>query len=466
MTAKPISCLEIAAAVRSGERSARSVVEESLEKAERCQEPFRAFITLTPELAREQADRVDQRVGRGERLPLAGVPFAVKDLIDVEGFRTTCGSKRFADRVARGTATVVEKLVEAGGVLVGKTNMHECAFGFTGENATFGNCRNPWNPERISGGSSSGSAVAVTLGVCPVALGSDTGGSIRLPAALCGIVGLKPTYGRVSRAGVAPLAWSMDHVGPLVRTAEEAALVLEVLAGADPADETSSRRPVPEYTRELEKPLHGLRIGLPRADFFGSLEADVARAMAAAGEQLALLGAECVEITLPYLAEVLGAHRAIIFSEAASYHQPFLADRAGEYSEFVRLQLEAGLFLPAVDYLKAQRVRRLVGQAWAAPLAGVDCLLTPASQAVAVPFGTPSIDLPGGPVRLLHAYLGLLLPFNLTGHPAIAVPCGFSRDGMPIGMQLVGKPFDEATILRVAHQYQQATGWHRRVAVA
>jgi len=464
MTAEPASCLEIAAAVHSGARTARSVVDAALARAERCQEPFRPFITLTPELARAQAERVDDAVRRGARMPLAGVPLAVKDLIDVEGFRTTCGSRAFADRVAGGTATVVEELIRAGAVLVGKTNMHECAFGFTGENPTFGDCPNPWDTERFCGGSSSGSTLAVALGICPVALGSDTGGSIRLPAALSGLVGLKPTYGRVSRAGVVPLAWSMDHVGPLVRTAREAALVLEVLAGEDPRDHTSSREPVPAYTRYLDEPLDGLRIGLARAGFFDSLEPDVAAAVEAAGDVLASLGARCVDVALPYLDEVLGAHRAIIFSEAAAYHRPFLADRADRYSGPVRLQLEAGLLLPAVDYLQAQRVRRVVRRAWAETFASVDCLVTPASQAVAARFGTQAVDLPQGPTPLLHAYLGLLLPFNLTGHPAMSVPCGFSGDGLPIGMQLVGRPFDEATILRVAHQYQQATDWHRRIA--
>ena len=229
-----------------------------------------------------------------------------------------------------------------------------------------------------------------------------------------------------------------------------------------PADETTSPRPVPEYTSELDRPLPGLKVGLPRAGFFESLEPDVAEALAVAVAELESLGAEPVEVTLPYLDEVLGAHRAIIFSEAACYHQPLLEDRAEQYSEQVRLQLEAGLFLPAVDYLKGQRVRRAVRKAWARTFASVDCLLTPASQAVATRFGAQTVDLPGGPTPILHAYLGLLLPFNLSGHPAMAVPCGLSQEGLPIGMQLVGRPFDEATILRVAHQYQQRTDWHRR----
>lgn len=462
MSSEATSCLAIAAAVQSGERTARSVAEKALAKAQRHQDRWRAFITLTPELALGQADRVDAMVSRRRRLPLAGVPFAVKDLIDVQGVTTTCGSRVFAEQVASSTATVVEKLLAAGGVPLGKTNMHECAFGFTGENPTFGDCPNPWDAARISGGSSSGSALGVALDICPMALGSDTGGSIRLPAALCGLVGLKPTYGRVSRAGVAPLSWSMDHVGPLIRTAREAALVLEVLAGADPADDTSSRRPVPAYTAQLEEPIRGLKIGLLRSGVFRSLEPDVAEALLAASSELESLGAECIEISLPYLDEVLGAHRAIIFSEAASCHQPFLNDRADQYSDRVRLQLQAGLLLPAVDYLKAQRVRRVVRQAWAATFDSVDCLLAPASQAVATRFGTESLDLPGGPTPLLHAYLGPLLPFNLSGHPAMSVPCGFSTGGLPIGMQLVGRPFDETAILRVAHQYQERTEWHRR----
>jgi aspartyl-tRNA(Asn)/glutamyl-tRNA(Gln) amidotransferase subunit A len=463
MTRHPPSCLEIVALVREGRATARSLVEDALAEAERCQPGWRTFITLTPDLARRQAECVDELAGQGRQLPLAGVPFAVKDLIDVEGVLTTCGSRVFADRVAAGTATVVERLLAAGAVPLGKANMHEFAFGFTGENPAFGDCKNPWDPARISGGSSSGSALAVALGICPVALGSDTGGSVRLPAALCGVVGLKPTYGRVSRAGVAPLAWSMDHVGTLTRTAEEAAVVLEVLAGRDPADETTCDRPVPRYAAELNKPLRGLKVGLPRSRFFESLEPDVAQAVTVAGAELESLGIELVDVDLPYLDEVLGAHRAIIFSEAASFHRPFLEDRAEQYTEQVRLQLEAGLFLPAVDYLKGQRVRRVVRKAWAKTFASVDCLLTPASQAVATRFGAQTVDLPGGPTPLLHAYLGLLLPFNLSGHPAIAVPCGFSREGLPIGMQLVGRPLDEATILRVAHQYQEKTDWHRRI---
>ena len=228
----PESCLGLAEAVRTHQRTARETVDAALAKAEQRQATYRAFITLAPELARRQAERVDQRIAAGEQLPLAGVPFAVKDLFDAAGLPTTCGSKAFAHRIAERDATVVRRLVDAGAVLLGKANMHECAFGFTGQNPHYGDCKNPVDPQRMAGGSSSGSAVAVVLGICPFAIGSDTGGSVRLPAALCGLVGLKPTYGRVSRAGGVPLAWSMDHVGPLTRSAADAAAVLQVIAGA------------------------------------------------------------------------------------------------------------------------------------------------------------------------------------------------------------------------------------------
>ncbi|HEV3021603.1 MAG TPA: amidase [Pirellulales bacterium] len=466
MQAPQPNVLDIATSVQSHERTAVEVAERALASAERLQEEWRAFITMTPGLARKQAEQVDQQIAADKRLPLAGVPFAVKDLFDVEGVATTCGSKVFADRVAKADATVVRRLVAAGAVLLGKLNMHECAFGFTGENPHYGNCKNPWNPERIAGGSSSGSAVAVALDICPFTIGSDTGGSIRHPAALCGLVGLKPTYGRVSRMGGVPLSWTMDHVGPLARTAAEAAHVLQVIAGHDPADETTSKRPVPDYVAELARPLAGVRIGLPANWFFDDLEADVERAVDEAVARLVNLGARTVNMTLPHMDEAVGAHRAIIFSEASSYYQSHLAaaQQPGQprFGHEIRPLLEAGLFFPAVDYLKALRMRRTIRAAWSKVFSKVDCLVTPTSPLVATRFGQQTADLPGGAKPLVRAYLDLTLPFNLSGHPAINVPCGLSSDGLPIGMQVVGKPFGEGTILRVAHQFQQATDWHQR----
>jgi aspartyl-tRNA(Asn)/glutamyl-tRNA(Gln) amidotransferase subunit A len=458
-----LDALQIAADVQAGRRKASDVVKEALARAEGHQEKFRAFIALTPDLARRQAEAVDARVRRGDKLPLAGVPFGVKDLIDVQGVPTTGGSRAFLDRKAAADATAVRRLVEAGAVVLGKTNLHECAFGFTGENKHFGDCKNPWNPARIAGGSSSGSAVAVALGICPFALGSDTGGSIRQPSALCGLTGLKPTYGRVSRAGGIPLSWTMDHVGPLTRTAAEAAAVLQLIAGRDPADETSRRRTVPDYVEEIKGPVKGLRVGIPHAWFFEALDKEVAAAVTTAIEKLMALGCKMTDVKLPRLEEALGAHRAIIFAEASSYYQPYLRDRAEKFGDDIRPLLQAGLFLPAVDYLKGQRTRRLIRREWARVFATVDCLVTPTTPVTATKFGEEKAALPGGDKPLVRAYLDLTLPFNLTGHPALSVPCGHARNGLPIGMQLVGRPFGEGTILRLAHNYQQSTAWHKRV---
>lgn len=462
MKLEPLNVNDIAAAVQSRQMLAREVVDESLSRITRFQDRFHTFTAILPELARAQAKKVDARIRKGETLPLAGVPFAVKDLIDVSGVPTTCGSRAFADHKPKSDATVVSKLVAAGAVLLGKLNMHECAFGFTGENDTFGNCPNPWNTKRIAGGSSSGSAVAVSLGICGFTLGSDTGGSIRMPAALCGLLGLKPTYGRVSRAGVMPLSWSMDHVGPIARTAEETAVVLRAMAGVDPQEESTSNRPVPDYSVELSKQIRGLRIGIPHNWFFESLLPQVADAVTAAIDRLAALGAKRVEVTLPHMPEVLGAHRAIIFPEAASAFEPYLRSRPNDFSADIRTLLQGGQFLTAVDYLKAQRVRRIVRRDWAKVFEQIDCLATPAAATVATQYGQTTVKLPGKEISTLNAYLDMTLPFNLSGHPALSVPCGFSEDGLPIGLQLVGAPFAEGMILRIAHQYQQDTEWHHR----
>jgi aspartyl-tRNA(Asn)/glutamyl-tRNA(Gln) amidotransferase subunit A len=454
---------EIAEDVQSGKRSARDIAEAALARAEKFQDRYRAFTKITPEIALRGAATVEQRIKNGDKLPLAGVPFAVKDLFDLEGVPTTYGSQVFANRIAKSNATAVQKLVDAGAVCLGKLNLHECAFGFTGENPTFGNARNPWDPSRIAGGSSSGSAIAVALGICPLTLGSDTGGSIRHPSALCGVTGLKPTYGRVSRAGGLPLSWTMDHVGPITRTTADAALVLKLLAGPDPADETASRRPVSDYPSELSARIRGLRIGIMHRWFFEALDAEVAAAVSLALEKLVALGARQVEVDLPLLEEALGAHRAILFPEASSFHRTLLQERAEDYADDIRPLLLAGLFLPAVDYLSALRARRIIRREWAKVFDGIDVLVTPTTPVTATKFGDVTADVPGGPKPLVRAYLDLTLPFNLTGYPAISVPCGFSKAGLPIGMQLVSRPFTESTLLRVAHQYQQETQWHERV---
>ncbi|HVX13431.1 MAG TPA: amidase [Pirellulales bacterium] len=465
----PLSdCLTLARQVQLHERTAREVADEALDKAAGLNDEWRAFITITPELARRQAEQVDKRLAAGERLPLAGVPFGVKDLFDVVGVPTTAGSRMFAERKPGADATVVQRLTAAGAVPIGKLNLHECAFGFTGENEAYGNCKNPWDPERIAGGSSSGSAVAVVLGICPFTIGSDTGGSIRHPAALCGLTGLKPTYGRVSRAGGIPLSWTMDHVGPMARTAAEAAAVLQVIAGRDEADETSSERPVPDYAQALRSPLRGLKLGVPQNWFLDAVDPDVGAAVEKAIDELVRLGATRVKVTLPHMEEVVGAHRAVLFAEASAYYQPFLKveerdnPKGRRFADDIRPLLEAGLFLPAVDYINAQRLRKQVRAAWGEVFSKIDCLATPTSPIVATRFGQQTAKLKDQDKPLVRAFLDMTLPFNYSGHPALSMPCGQSSAKLPIGLQLVGRPFDEGTILRAAHQYQLATDWHSR----
>ena len=455
--------IEIAGRVGRRETSAQEVLAQAIAQAESHQDRYRPFIAITKQLARQQAKRVDEQIAQGKQLPLAGVPFAVKDLIDVQGIPTTAGSDAFRQNIARADATVVRRLVQAGGVLLGKLNLHECAFGFTGENEVFGNCRNPWNAERITGGSSSGSAVAIALGICAMTLGSDAGGSVRLPAAFCGLTGLKPTYGRVSCAGGMPLSWTMDHIGSVTRTAEETAAVLNLLAGKDAPDEASAEKPVPDFREQLNMPVEGMRIGIPRKWFFDALQPEVEQAIDRAIEKLVAMGARTVELELPHMHEVLGAHRQIIFSEAASFYQPYLQDRAERFTAEIRTNLLSGLFIPAVDYLKAQRVRRLVCAAWKQVFEQVDCLVTPTVPIVAPKFGQQTARIAGREIPLVRACLDLSLPFNFSGHPAISIPCGFSPAGLPVGLQLVGRLWAESTILRVAHQYQQATRWHQQV---
>lgn len=458
----PYTCLQLIQQVKQQPASLPGILRTVLDRAHALQPQFHAFITLTPDLARRQAETVQARLAAGEQLPLAGVPVAVKDLMHVAGYPTTCGSKVLKNNVVQTDATVVRKLIQAGAIIIGKLNLHEFAFGFTGENPHYGDCQNPWDPTRIPGGSSSGSGVAVATGICPLTLGSDTGGSIRMPSALCNLVGLKPTYGRVSRAGVLPLSWSMDHVGPMARTVEDVALALQVMAGFDVNDDSSSRNAVPDFSADLTGRVKGLRIGIQHAWFGESLEPAVAQAFSSALDNLKSQGAQIVEVNLPHLNEVLGAHRAIIFSEASSYHRPLLEKHAADYGETILPLLQAGLFLTAVDYLHAQRVRRLVRGAWKKVFDQIDALATPTLPLLAPRFGEQVAHLPGGDKPMVRAALDFTLPFNLSGHPAISVPCGFS-EGQPIGLQFVGRPYSEPTILRIAHQYQKETTWHQRV---
>ncbi len=455
---------KIAEAVRRRELTAVAVAQAALERIARLNDTLHAFITVTRAEAMAAAEQVDRQVaaGRGDALPLAGVPMAIKDSFWTRGVRTTGGTKILTDFVPAEDATAVARLRAAGCVLVGKTAMHEMAYGFTSRNPHHGDCRNPWDISRIPGGSSGGNGAALATALAFATVGGDTGGSNRQPAALCGVVGVKVTYGRVSRYGGIPLSWSMDTVGPMARTVGDAAALLNVMAGHDPRDPTTRRDTVPDYVASLNGGLKGIRIGIPHDGFMALMEPEVGAAIQDALGVLKQQGASFVDVRFPTLDPVVGAHRAIIFSEAAAAHEDLIRARAAEFSDEVRPLLQSGLFLTATQYLAAQQARKKTIAAYREAWRSFDVLVTPTSPIAAPPIGVPAARLGDRDVPLVRAFLDLTLPFNLTGQPAISVPCGFTRAGLPIGLQLVGRPFDEATLFRAAAAYEAATNWHLR----
>jgi aspartyl-tRNA(Asn)/glutamyl-tRNA(Gln) amidotransferase subunit A len=374
----------------------------------------------------------------------------------------TCGSAVLDDHVPLRDSTVTTRLRDAGAVLLGTLNMHEFAWGATSINAHFGTPRNPWDPARIPGGSSGGSGVATRADLAMATMGSDTGGSIRIPAALCGVVGLKPTYGRVSRYGIYPLAWSLDHPGPLTKTVTDAALMLQVIAGYDAQDPTTSRRPVPDYTAALTGEVHGLRVGVPRTLFFEHLDPEVEAAVEAALATLRALGVTCVDLHLPLLRYVPAASFVLLLAEAYAVHEPLLRLHGPRYGADVRMRLLMGSMLTAAHYHKAQRFRTLlsteVAQAWQR----VDALITPTTLMTAARIDEPMVQVAGQDLMVVAHLARFTRAFNLTGLPAMSVPCGLNRAGLPIGLQIVGRPFDESTILRLAYAYEQHTDWQHR----
>lgn len=446
----------LAPRLASGDLSPVEVTEAMLARIEQYDMRLRSYITVMADSARHAARAAEAAIRAGTYLgPLHGIPIAVKDLYATRGVRTTFGSPLFADWIPDYDATVVERLKRAGAVIVGKTNLHELAFGTTSANPHYGAVRNPWHPECHPGGSSGGSAAAVVAGLAFGALGSDTGASIRQPAACCGIVGLKPTYGRISKFGALPLSWSMDHAGPMTRTVTDAALMLQVLAGYDARDPGCAQRPVPDYTAQLTTGIRGSKIGIARDYFFEACDAEVLSAVEATFEVFRSLGATVEEITLPDMQAARAAGTMILFSEATAYHAADLHQRPQAFSNEVRALLEMGSFYTAVQYVQAQRLRRHLTAQTSHALASFDAMVMPTSPVPATPI-TP--DPPG------HAALRPrnTLPFDLISLPAISVPCGFTSAGLPVGLQIVGKAFDEAGILRVAYAYEQATAWHTR----
>jgi aspartyl-tRNA(Asn)/glutamyl-tRNA(Gln) amidotransferase subunit A len=451
--------------LRSKKISPVDLVEAALARIERLNPRLNAFLTVTAEAARQSARRAEREIlKRRYRGPLHGIPLSLKDNIWTRGVRTTAGSKILADFVPEADATVARKLFRAGAILIGKTMLHEFAYGITSENPHYGPVRNPWALERVSGGSSGGSAAALASGIGFVSVGTDTGGSIRIPAALCGIVGLKPTFGRVSSYGVVPLARSLDHTGPLARTVADAAIMLRVIAGRDPLDPTAAAKPVPDYRGSLRGGLRSVRLGWPREYFFERVDAEVKKAIEAAANQFEKLGAAIEEISLPNVSASDEPSTQIALAEANSYHElaGFFPARAAEYGEDVRKRLEMGRSVRAVDYLAALEARKKVVADFEAAFVRVDAILAPTVPVPAPPLGEKIVKIGDEEESVRSALIRMNRPGNLAGLPAISIPCGFTRDGLPIGLQLMGRAWDEARLLRIACAYEQATEWHTR----
>ncbi len=455
---------ELAAAIRHGKISPVEATEGCFARIRRLDGRLRAFITPDPEGALRTARELEAEGTAGRwRGPLHGVPLAFKDLCHVRGLPTSCGTKTREYFVTAHDCTAASRLVAAGAVTLGKLNMTELAMGPFGDNAHHGHVQNPWREGYVSGGSSSGSGAAVAAGLALGALGSDTGGSIRLPAACCGVVGLKPTYGRVSRAGVMPLSWSNDHIGPLARTVRDAALLLQVIAGRDARDATSSSRAVPHYLAGIDDGIAGLRVAVPGNFFFHGLDPEMESAVRQALRALEGLGARIEEIQIPDSQMMNDVCNVISRCEGAAVHARLYRERAEEIQPVVRARLALGFRIPAHDYLQALRLRARLTRAFLREaFAEADVLVAPV-----IPEPAPALShaTEGTADQIAFRqgrFARLTRPFNGLGLPALAVPCGLSRAGLPLGFQVVGRPFDEATVLRVGRAYEEAAGWHRR----
>lgn len=451
----------LAALIKKRAVSPVEVTQAYLDRVQAVDPQLNSYLTVTAERALQEARAAEAGMrGNPHPGPLYGIPLAHKDIIATKGIATTCASKVLKDYVPDYDATVIERLRAAGAVLLGKLNMNE--FATVTPSPFFGRVNNPWNLAHTPGGSSSGSGAAVAAGLCAGSLGTDTGGSIRIPAAFCGIVGLKATHGRVSLHGVTPLAWSLDHVGPMTRTVQDAALMLQALAGYDAQDLVSSEAPVADYTAQLTGEVNGMRLGVPAHFFPDSTDPEVKDAFAAAVRLLEGVGARIEEVRLPPLDDAWSIAQVIINGEANVWHAPYLQARAEDYAPRVRKFLERGRATLAVDYVKAQRARAQLRRDLLAACARLDALLTPGELIPPPPHDARAVAIQGREVNLMTAMISATCPFNLTGQPALTVPCGFTRSGLPVALQIVGKPFDEVTVLRVGHAYEVHAAWHDR----
>jgi aspartyl-tRNA(Asn)/glutamyl-tRNA(Gln) amidotransferase subunit A len=451
----------IAARIGRRKLSSVEVTQAVLDRIGQLAGDLNCYITVTGEAALAQAEALDRLQAVGTYLgPLHGVPIALKDNIHTVGVRTTMGSAIFSDNVPASDATVAARLRLAGAVLIGKTNLYEFAFG--APHPMYGPVRNPWDLDRSCAGSSNGSGCSVAAGLAYSALGTDTGGSIRLPAAYCGVVGVKPTYGRVSRAGVVPVGYDLDHVGPLTRTIGDAAIVLAAVAGRDPADPTTASAPVPDYSAALEKGVRGLRLAVARSQAGEQIDANVGAAVEKAYQALQAAGARLIEVDLPSYSHARTIMWAVASVEAAEWHRGLLRSRASEYHPSVRTNFEVGEFVPAVEYVHMQRVRRVIIDEMTRVMRDVDAMLLPTTPCVAHPIGAQTVTV-GGCEQDMWTALTQYTPLaNLTGQPALTLPCGFSERGLPISFQILGRRLDESMVFRVARAYEREFEWTLR----
>ena len=468
--------------LRAGELTSGELTEAVFDRIAARDGRIRAYLTLDRDAALDQARRADESLRANDETlsPLSGIPIALKDNFLTQGLRTTCASRILGDFVPPFDATTVQKLRAAGAVIIGKTNLDEFAMGSSAENSAFFSTRNPWNLERIPGGSSGGSAAAVAADLCIGALGTDTGGSIRQPAACCGIVGLKPTYGRVSRYGIIAFASSMDQVGPITKDVRDSALLLEAIAGHDPADSTSVDRAVPRYSEALTGEIKELRVGIPKQYFVAGMQTEVEQSVRLAISELEKSGAVIEEISLPHAEYAVAVYYIVATAEASSnlarydgmrygyradardLTETYRVSRDEGFGAEVKRRIMLGTYALSAGYydayyLKAQQVRTLITRDFDQAFARCDVIVTPTAPTTAFKLGEKTQDP-------LQMYLSDIytISINLAGMPALSLPCGFDQDGMPIGMQIIGKRFDETTILRVAHHYEQATEWHKK----
>ncbi|MGC1563482.1 MAG: amidase [Bradyrhizobium sp.] len=459
-----MSLTSVARAIADKQVSSREVTQSCLDRIARWQPHLNAFMAIEAEDALKAADAADAALAKGARRGvLHGVPLAHKDMYYEAGKVVTCGSRIRRDFVATTTSTALQRLKDAGTIRLGSLQMAEFAYGPTGHNVHYGPVHNPFALDRITGGSSSGSGSAVAARLTFAALGSDTGGSVRMPAHFCGVTGLKTTVGRISRAGAMPLSQSLDTVGPLARAAEDCAVLLRLMAGADPADPTAISGPIPDYAAAATESIRGIAIGVPSAFYVDDLDEEVAGALDATIAVLRREGANVVKVELPDQRQLSAASQLVLAVEAAAFHKRWMIERAQDYGPQVLMRLQNGLAIPGVSYLEALRWRGQALAAHVAAVANVDAVIAPVSPVPAPTIAESDVGNSPDAEAVIQRLTRFTRPINYLGLPALSIPCGFTRGGLPVGMQLIGRSFDEATLLRVGAAFQRATDFHERV---